>query len=287
MTTEGVLTTLFTFDRYVGNYENATGGSPYGRLVLDSAGNIYGTTLIGGTNSVGTLFRLGTNGLFTVLVHFNGLNGAGPQSGMIFGPDGNLYGTTQNGGSKGAGTLFRLTPNGQLTTLINFEYETGDSPTGDLTVGPDGNLYGTTSAGGIDDTGTAFRLSLGGDLTVLEDLNPGIGSDGGLTLGPDGQFYGTALKTDLINVSGTVFRLNPGPDILPRPAAITWNSGVPTLTLAGTTGTTNLLRASTDLSLPLSQWHVISTNVASDGSFRFTDPNTAGSQRKFYRFSAP
>ncbi len=293
MTTGGELTTLFAFDAYKGcPSRNTTGGNPYGRLVFDSRGNIYGTTSGGGTNSGGTLFRLGTNGMFTAFVHFNYINGYAPQSGMVFAPDGNLYGTTENGGSKGAGTLFRLTPEGELTTLVNFEDQTGNSPIGGLTVGPDGNLYGTTSNGGINPpgyTGTAFRMTLGGDLTVLADLTPGIGSDGGLTLGPDGNFYGTSPNggPNGQESPGIVFRLNPGLDLLPRPTDITWNSGGISLTLAGTDGTTNLLRASADPSLPLSQWQVISTNVASDGSFRFTDPNTGGFQRKFYRFSAP
>jgi uncharacterized repeat protein (TIGR03803 family) len=89
---------------------NGTNGSePEDALVLDTSGNLYGTTTFGGANSEGTLFEIpsGTTTLNT-LVSFNGTNGAQPTGGLLFDTSGNLYGTTTSGGANLIGNVFEL-----------------------------------------------------------------------------------------------------------------------------------------------------------------------------------
>jgi len=78
------------------------GGSPVASLILDQAGNLYGTTVVGGAHSVGTVFELtpkaGGSWTKKVLLNFNFKNGALPLGGLIFDASGNLYGTTYRGG---------------------------------------------------------------------------------------------------------------------------------------------------------------------------------------------
>ena len=102
ITTNGVLTMLVDFDNY-----NA-GGYPNASLLLDADGSFYGVTYIGGSNGLGTLFRVTTNGMLTTLVNFNNTDGAYPIGGLTFGPDDIIYGTTSSGGIGGNGNVFEL-----------------------------------------------------------------------------------------------------------------------------------------------------------------------------------
>jgi uncharacterized repeat protein (TIGR03803 family) len=98
------------------NFSGGSDGSqPYGGLIFDSAGNLYGTTYQGGTSNAGAVYQLtpGQSGTWTenVLYSFaGGADGLGPQSDLNFDQAGNLYGTTNNGGSPGNGIVFQLTP---------------------------------------------------------------------------------------------------------------------------------------------------------------------------------
>jgi uncharacterized repeat protein (TIGR03803 family) len=144
VTTNGVLTTLADFDG-----TNGHGGLPQPTLILGSDSTLYGTCYHGGSEDNGTVFRLTTNGLMTVLVDFTRMKGSGP-NGLVLGLDGNFYGTTAWGGSSNLGTVFRLTTDGQLLTLASFTEQihgTGANPMAGLVLGGDGNFYGTTSQG--------------------------------------------------------------------------------------------------------------------------------------------
>ena len=90
------------------------GGVPYGNVIFDAAGNLYGTTEGGGAFRKGVVFKLDPRGVYTVLHSFNGTDGAYPYAGLVLDADGNLYGTTAEGGKLsacpgGCGVVFKIT----------------------------------------------------------------------------------------------------------------------------------------------------------------------------------
>ena len=101
----GTETVLYTFTG------GDDGGNPTGGLVRDKAGNLYGTTYIGGSANDGTVFKVSKSGTETVLHSFtNAPDGAAPVCGLTFDKQGNLYGTTIGGGESGYGAVFKVTP---------------------------------------------------------------------------------------------------------------------------------------------------------------------------------
>jgi uncharacterized repeat protein (TIGR03803 family) len=200
MTTNGTLTTLFSFDAF-----NAY---PYGSLVQGADGNFYGTTQYGGTNDDGTVFSITTNGAFSTLASFDSVvTGGNPTAALVQGTDGNFYGTTPDGGIYGGGTVFNMTTNGTLNTLVSFNTTNGVTPRAALIQGADGNFYGTTLLGGTYDTGTVFSMTTNGTLTTLVSLD-GFNAYpyGALAQGADGNLYGTTEYGGTYDY-GTVFRM--------------------------------------------------------------------------------
>jgi uncharacterized repeat protein (TIGR03803 family) len=146
------------------NFDSTDGGGPNGTLVFDNAGNIYGTTVIGGAANSGTVFELtppaspGGSWIETVLYSFQSFesssDGNSPLGNVIFDKSGNLFSTAWMGGDFNRGTVFQLTPpsNGgewTETTLHSFgSGNDGQEPGGGLIWGRDGALYGTTTQGG-------------------------------------------------------------------------------------------------------------------------------------------
>jgi uncharacterized repeat protein (TIGR03803 family) len=200
------------------------GISPFAGLLADKQGNLYGTTLEGGDNSEGTVFKVTPAGTETVLYSFKGGNdGAAPQSNLIADSQGNLYGTTVEGGSANSGTVFKLAPGGTETILVSFQQgiSTGASPHGGLIMDGKGNLYGTATVGGNNNCqfgcGTLFEIAADDTFSVLHRFTGG--KDGGYpeaTLIQDkkGNFYGTAatggLKCGGVGVGcGVVFEMTP------------------------------------------------------------------------------
>jgi uncharacterized repeat protein (TIGR03803 family) len=199
MTTNGLLTTLASFNYYV------TGGNPWAGLAQGGDGNFYGTAAFGGANDLGTVFRVTSNGVLTALVSFDSTDGAEPYGTLVPGADGDFYGTTYYGGIYGAGTVFRVTSNGTLSTLASFN---GGYPYTGLTRGSDGSFYGTTVYGGTYNYGTIFSLTTNGTLTTLVSLDSinGAYPFAALERDADGNFYGTTTYGGTHNV-GTVFRM--------------------------------------------------------------------------------
>jgi uncharacterized repeat protein (TIGR03803 family) len=164
---------------------------PSSALVQGRDGNFYGTTAYGGKSQDGTVFRVTTNGVWTILVSFAGTNGSHPLAALVQGSDGNFYGTTEDGGTNGnSGTVFQMTPAGALTALVSFNSTNGSHPTAGLVQGGDGNLYGTTILGGSNNLGTVFQVTTNGMLTTLVSFNRANGSGpfGALVQGGDGNF---------------------------------------------------------------------------------------------------
>jgi len=205
ISTNGALTSLYSFSG--GN----DGGDPVAGLVQGSDGSFYGTTQDGGTNNLGTVFKISTNGLLTSWYSFNtGDDGNGPQAGLAQGSDGNFYGTTAFGGTNGTGTVFEMSTNGALTSLYSFTTGSdGAASVAGLAQGSDGNFYGTTEYGGTHDQGTVFKISTNGALTSLHSFSGGDdGGDpvAGLVQASDGNLYGTTEFGGTYNV-GTVFKI--------------------------------------------------------------------------------
>ncbi len=197
------LTTLASFN---GN----NGSGPTAPLLQGSDGNFYGTTVLGGAHSGGTIFKITPGGTLTTLYSFNGNDGFQPYAGLVRGNDGNFYGTT-NGGLHGIGEIFKITPSGALRVLHIFNYDYGDGGyPGPLVLGNDGNLYGLTSLGGGDNAGTFFMVTPDGNtFTTLYTFDFSVGKypTGPLILLSDGNFYGTApLGGDGY---GTIFKITP------------------------------------------------------------------------------
>jgi len=145
-----------------------TGGSdglvPLCDLVLDSSGNIYGTTTDGGSSSVGTVFKLtksGSSWTEQILYNFTGgASGKEPYAGVIFDSSGNLYGTTTAGVFGAGGVVYKLTHSGSSWTesaLYTFD-GAGDGSFAHLIRDASGNLYGTNADGGPNSAGEAFKV---------------------------------------------------------------------------------------------------------------------------------
>jgi uncharacterized repeat protein (TIGR03803 family) len=139
----------------------ADGGTPSAGLVLDPAGNLYGTAIAGGASSQGVVFRIDPAQQETVLHSFDGFGGGGvPYGGLVRDPAGNLYGTTYFGGAQSEGVVYVLRPDGKFRVLHSFTNGTdGGDPTAGLLFYK-GAIYGTTPYGGANLAGVVFKISL-------------------------------------------------------------------------------------------------------------------------------
>jgi uncharacterized repeat protein (TIGR03803 family) len=209
----------------------ADGRAPFANVILDSAGNLYGTTRNGGAHTYGTVFELSPvgDGTWTqLLLHsFQKNNGDGynPWGGVIFDKARNLYGTTIAGGAYGGGTVFKLSPasGGGWSERILHSFGNGtdgNEPAVGLVADASGNLYGVTSRGGAYSTstmpgGTVFKLSPVGNGSWTEAIlhSFGKGTDGSVPSGAlilDGgsNLYGTTSGGGLYG-GGMVFEITP------------------------------------------------------------------------------
>lgn len=194
------------------------GAMPEGRLLADTAGNLYGTTTGGGAFGFGSIYELKAGGGEKILYSFTGAaDGAAPSGKMLRDGNGYLIGTAEGGGSfggncgflNGCGTAWILSPTGKLRVLYTFTGEAdGSSPEGGLLRGANGVFYGTAEYGGSTSgpcaaqsvsqfgCGVAFQLDRNGTYTVLHTFTGG--SDGQWPVSPlaidaSGNLYGTTL----------------------------------------------------------------------------------------------
>jgi uncharacterized repeat protein (TIGR03803 family) len=173
-------------------------------VTLDTAGNLYGTTVGGGLHGQGNVYQLAPSGLgwtTTTLYSFqDGNDGEGPVGGLIIDQSANLYGTTMSGGSGGGGTVFELSPSGGSWTYALLYGLSGCfvcGPRDNLVMDTAGSLYGTTYAEGTYGQGSVFKLTPTNDgwtYTSLHDFtggSDGANPVGGPTLDANGNVYGT------------------------------------------------------------------------------------------------
>src|SRR5208282_3897145 len=175
---------------------------------------LHGTTLGGGANGAGAVFKMTPAGTVTTLYSFcsltNCADGALPYGGLVLASDGNFYGTTSQGGAADgiSGTVFKITPTGKFTTLHSFDGTDGAGPSAPLIQGANGELYGITENGGYPlNAGTFFKITMGGKFTTLYNFSAGFLS-GTLVQATDGNFYGTSESAGA-NGYGMIFKLTP------------------------------------------------------------------------------
>jgi uncharacterized repeat protein (TIGR03803 family) len=206
-------------------FDGGAGENPEGTLVVGDDGALYGTTLQGGSDNRGAVYRITTAGDFTLLYSFPKLSefnisglavnaaGANPRAGLLA-SGGAFYGTAYQGGEHGWGTVFRITPAGALTVVHAF---TGPSfgagfPLSGVVQDAAGNLYGTTERGGYINRGAAYRIDPAGAFTLLHAFG-GSAVDGmqpyaGLLLA-NNSIYSTSF-TDSLGGAGAIARLDVG-----------------------------------------------------------------------------
>jgi uncharacterized repeat protein (TIGR03803 family) len=187
------------------------GSRPFAPVTLGSDGNLYGTTSTEGPNAgQGTVFKLTTNGVATLLHTFTGgADGGDPENALVQWTDGSFYGMTRGGGVHSNGTAFKITTNGVLTTLVQFTGGAdGGAPVGGLILAQDGNFYGAAQTGGDYGFGTVFRLTPSGQLTTVFAFanTNGANPASTLTLGSDSRLYGSTTSGGA-HGNGTVFQM--------------------------------------------------------------------------------
>jgi uncharacterized repeat protein (TIGR03803 family) len=241
ITVDGILNVLYRFDVVHGYF-------PEGGLSLGKDGKFYGSTLGGGANNQGTIFRTTKSRGLTLLYSFKGAtDGSDPEAPPIQGTDGSFYGTTGAGtaykitsagsftplgslpgqsrapllqGTDGnfygttLNAVFKMTPKGIVTTLYTFDGTHGDSPYAPVLQASDGNFYGTTAWGGRYGQGVVFKLTRQGTITVLHNFpDPNYPKDGsqphaGLVQATDGNLYGVATYGGA-GGGGVIFQITP------------------------------------------------------------------------------
>jgi uncharacterized repeat protein (TIGR03803 family) len=207
-------TTLWNF-----SFENAW--APYGKLILDSLGNLYGTTYAGGDEGDGTVFELSPSsvGSWTMVTLHSldrSVDGQEPYAGVAFDRAGNLYGTTWTGGDSscdggfGCGSIFELSPNSDGTwsesMVYLFSYGTGGIPWGEVNFDEKGNLYTTVSTYGPliqHQDGGVFRMTRSGGSWGYSGTYPFNGADG------DSPWAGVAIDSRSDTMYGTTLEGGP------------------------------------------------------------------------------
>jgi uncharacterized repeat protein (TIGR03803 family) len=195
---------------------------PRSPLYADGAGNLFGTTEIGGKSGLGVVYELSPTGKkfkYSVIHSFcaekNCADGAEPFSNVVMDDAGNIFGTTTGGGFLGGGVIFKLAPpagaDWQYSVLAKFDHNTGERPVG-LTLGPGGALFGATSSGGANFAGTVFKFD--GTLAPIYTFcseprcTDGKSPLNGLIEDSAGNLFGTAEDRGHKH-AGTLFELSP------------------------------------------------------------------------------
>ena len=208
----------------VASFNKTNGATPLGGLVFDSAGNLYGTTQLGGPTNAGTVFELPAGSATPItLASFTNTNGSiplgsSPIGALVRDAAGNLFGATPIGGAFNGGTIFEIhAGTSTITTLHDFSANNPVSIPSGLALDSAGNLFGVTQAGGTNNDGTLFEIPAG-TATFLtrvnfDGTNTGSIPLGGLTFDSAGNLFGTASNGSANNY-GAVYELPAGASTL-------------------------------------------------------------------------
>ena len=235
LSSSGSLTSLESFS----TTDSSAGLTPFAGLVMDSSGDLYGTTAYGGAYGRGSVFELTPNSAggynYQVVYSFgSGQDGATPSSSLIIDGSGNLYGTTVSGGNTpsacsstipaGCGTVFMLSPSSSApwlkSTLYAFSSTDGQNPTGSLILDSAGNLYGTTEYGGRSQAGTVFMLTkstsapwVQTQMYTFAGSTDGANPYAGVIRDSSGNLYGTTVYGGSNASLGSVFEISPSSQV--------------------------------------------------------------------------
>lgn len=209
------------------SFSGTDGNEPNSGVIMDSKGNLYGTTLFGGngpSGGYGTVYSIDPSGKERVIYNFtNGQDGGEPAAGVIVDAQGNFYGTATTGGknlqpcrfgpSVGCGTIYKVDSSGHETTLHEFSSDPdGAQPYGGLILDSHGNLFGTAREGGRSQYyGVIFEIATSGKgYAILHSLafKDGTSPQGSLYMDSAGNLYGTTTQSGGGD-GGTAFELSP------------------------------------------------------------------------------
>jgi uncharacterized repeat protein (TIGR03803 family) len=209
-----------TGDVVLHSFNGADGANPQGDIASDAVGNIYGTTGTGGTAGCGTVWKMTSSGLFTVLYNFKCAPDGYLGGSVVVDAQGNVYGGTYEGGDPqacpffGCGIIFKVSPGGQETILHTFRNKEGAVPN-QLIFDSHGLLWGTTAGGGTHDQGTIFTITTDGAYTDVYNFQGGTMGGvpyAGLVEDSDGNFYGTVgggIVNCIQSGCGMVYKFTP------------------------------------------------------------------------------
>jgi len=209
VTTSGTFTLLYSFGT-----ASKDGAWPTGGLTLGTDGNFYGTTNLGGSSSQGTVFKMTTAGVETILHNFNSATDGGfPWGPPIEGSDGNFYGTA-SASAKDQGLVYKITSSGTYTTIYAFDGTHGSVPIAPPVQGVDGYLYVVTSVGGAENCGTVVQMTTAGVVNNYYSFPCQSGGGGSDPIGPlvqasNGNFYSTT-QAGGSNGEGTIYQITTG-----------------------------------------------------------------------------
>jgi uncharacterized repeat protein (TIGR03803 family) len=196
-------------DHVVYGFLGGTDGVIPQAALLAQNGDLYGTTVEGGTAGLGTVFKVSPSGSESVLYSFQGaVDGAYPATSLIA-LNGTLYGTTSGGSTPSNGTVFKIDPSGNLSTIYTFTgAPDGSTPVGLIAV--NGALYGTTESGGANGVGTVFKVTTSGSESVLYSFKgaPDGGNPTAALVAVGGALYGTTFEGGADAGFGTVFKVS-------------------------------------------------------------------------------
>lgn len=202
--------------RFNSSTRSSSPSYPAAGVILDAAGNLYGTTYTGGRKKVdGVVFKLARDGKLTILHDFTGNgDGSAPLGDLVFDQAGNLFGTTSGDGDGSGGTVFEIAAGGSYSVLHAFQLGGSDGvrPAAGVLDDQAGDVFGTTNVGGNDDYGVAFELAPDGTETILHQFLGGTGDGANprsrLIADAAGNLYGTTVGGGLY-ACGVIFELAP------------------------------------------------------------------------------
>jgi len=196
------------------DFDGTSGQNPEATLLQASNGLLYGTTLLGGVNGNGVLFKYSLiANTITRVKDMDSITGRSPEGHhLIQGTDGLLYGTSEQNGVLGNGVMYTYnTSSGVFTEAVTFNGTNGQSPRGRLYQAANGLIYGSVAMGGSGADGNIFSYDpVSTNLTVLNNFTGANGQTplSGMSLAADGLLYGTTMTGGTLN-QGSIYTINP------------------------------------------------------------------------------